>query len=194
MKDAPGQARQIIQQMGGFGKEMALSSAAWQKIWDRVDFFIDGDRESQRLVRLHMFHMMVSASSHHVGLDAGIGPRGLHGEAYRGHIFWDELYMLPLYNLHYPEVSKSVLMYRYRRLDAARANAKEYGYQGAMFPWQSGSDGREETQVIHLNPLSGEWGEDYSSLQRHISLAIAYNTWNYYHATGDQEFMEELRG
>ena len=82
-------------------------------------------------------------------------------------------------------------MYRYRRLDAARAYAKEYGYEGAMFPWQSGSDGREETQVIHLNPLSGEWGDDYSSLQRHISLAIAFNIWNYFHVTGDLEFMEQ---
>ncbi|MDX2430724.1 MAG: beta-phosphoglucomutase family hydrolase, partial [Bacteroides sp.] len=190
VNDAPEKARSIMQAMGKFGQEMALSSAAWQKIWDRVDLVIGGDRESQRLVRLHMYHMMVSASGHHVGLDAGIGPRGLHGEAYRGHIFWDELYMLPLYNLYFPEVSKSVLMYRYQRLDAARAYAKEYGYEGAMFPWQSGSDGREETQVIHLNPLSGEWGDDYSSLQRHISLAIAYNTWNYYHATGDLAFME----
>ena len=68
---------------------------------------------------------------------------------------------------------------------------RSIGYRGAMFPWQSGSDGREETQVIHLNPLSGEWGEDYSSLQRHISLAIAFNIWNYYHSTGDLEFMEE---
>jgi trehalose/maltose hydrolase-like predicted phosphorylase len=59
-----------------------------------------------------------------------------------------------------------------------------------MFPWQSGSDGREETQVIHLNPLSGEWGDDYSSLQRHISLAIAYNIWTYYHSTGDLTFMQ----
>jgi trehalose/maltose hydrolase-like predicted phosphorylase len=58
-----------------------------------------------------------------------------------------------------------------------------------MFPWQSGSDGREETQIIHLNPLSGEWGDDYSSLQRHISLAIAYNVWNYYHITADMDFM-----
>ena len=66
--------------------------------------------------------------------------------------------------------------------------AREQGYKGAMFPWQSGSDGREETQVIHLNPLSGEWGDDYSSLQRHVSLAIAFNIWNYYHATADLEF------
>ncbi len=75
-------------------------------------------------------------------------------------------------------------------MDEARKNAREYGYEGAMFPWQSGSDGREETQVIHLNPLSGEWGDDYSSLQRHISLAIAYNVWNYYHATSDLAFMD----
>ncbi len=190
--DALGVAKEIILQMGSFGKELALSSSAWNEIWNEIDVSIEGDREAQRLVRLHLFHMMVSASAHHAGLDAGIGPRGLHGEAYRGHIFWDELYMLPLYNLHYPQVARSVIMYRYRRLEAARSAAKEQGYEGAMFPWQSGSDGREETQVIHLNPLSGEWGDDYSSLQRHISLAIAFNIWSYYHATGDLDFMEEF--
>ena len=177
--------------MGNFEKELALSSSAWNEIWKEIDISIKGDREAQRLVRLHLFHMMVSASPHHAGLDSGIRPRGLHGEAYRGHIFWDELYILPLFNLHFPEVVKSVLMYRYRRLDAARAYAREYDYEGAMFPWQSGSDGREETQVIHLNPLSGEWGDDYSSLQRHVSLAIAFNIWTYYHVTADQEFMED---
>jgi len=60
-----------------------------------------------------------------------------------------------------------------------------------MFPWQSGSDGREETQVLHLNPISGNWGTDHSSLQRHVSLAIAYNIWNYYWYTDDQEFMQD---
>ncbi|MEN8201901.1 MAG: beta-phosphoglucomutase family hydrolase [Bacteroidota bacterium] len=184
-------AKATLAGLASYDSELKLSAGRWNEIWDQVDVRISGDREAQRLVRLHLFHMMVSASPHHAGLDSGIPPRGLHGEAYRGHIFWDELYILPLYNLHFPEVVKSVLMYRYRRLDAARAYAKEYGYEGAMFPWQSGSDGREETQVIHLNPLSGEWGDDYSSLQRHISLAIAYNTWNYYHATGDMEFMEQ---
>ena len=189
--DAPALAKQIISAMDSFGKELALSSSAWLEIWKELDIAIEGDREAQRLVRLHLFHMMVSASPHHAGLDAGIGPRGLHGEAYRGHIFWDELYMLPLYNIHFPQVTRSVIMYRYRRLDAARRAAREQGYKGAMFPWQSGSDGREETQVIHLNPLSGEWGDDYSSLQRHVSLAIAFNIWNYYHATADLNFMEE---
>jgi len=177
--------------MSGYRTELEHSAESWKRLWEEMDVRIEGDREAQRLVRLHNFHMMVSASPHHAGLDSGIPPRGLHGEAYRGHIFWDELFMLPLYNLHFPEVARSVLMYRYRRLEAARAYAREYGYQGAMFPWQSGSDGREETQVIHLNPLSGEWGPDYSSLQRHISLAIACNICQYYHTTGDMEFMED---
>ncbi|MEZ5071403.1 MAG: beta-phosphoglucomutase family hydrolase [Bacteroidales bacterium] len=185
-------ARDKLAGMGSFEEELARSEAAWKALWDRMDIRIGGDREAQRLIRLHTYHMLVTASPHHAGLDAGIPPRGLHGEAYRGHIFWDELYILPLYNLHLPEVTRSVLMYRYNRLEAARAYASVHGYEGAMFPWQSGSDGREETQVIHLNPLSGEWGDDYSSLQRHISLAIACNAWNYYHSTGDLAFMEEF--
>jgi beta-phosphoglucomutase family hydrolase len=179
-----------LKEAGNFREELKQSSVAWKDLWKEMDIRIQGDRAAQNLVRLHLYHMMVTASPHHATLDAGIPPRGLHGEAYRGHIFWDELYILPLYNIHFPEVTRSSLMYRYRRLDAARAYAKEYGYEGAMFPWQSGSDGREETQVVHLNPLSGEWGDDYSSLQRHISIAVAYNTWNYFLSSGDTEFME----
>jgi len=191
VEDPLAEAVSTLDMMSSYDSEMRLSAGRWKELWDQMDISVSGDREAQRLVRLHLFHMMVTASPHHVGLDSGIPPRGLHGEAYRGHIFWDELYILPLLNLHFPEVVKSVLMYRYRRLDEARKYSREYGFEGAMFPWQSGSDGREETQIIHLNPLSGEWGDDYSSLQRHISLAIAYNVWNYYHATGDLDFMEQ---
>ncbi|MCK5067069.1 MAG: beta-phosphoglucomutase family hydrolase [Bacteroidales bacterium] len=191
VEDPLEESRSTLETLSSYEDELNLSAGRWKELWERMDIRISGDREAQKLVRLHLYHMMVSASPHHAGLDSGIPPRGLHGEAYRGHIFWDELYILPLFNLHFPEVVKSVLMYRYRRLDAARAYAREYGYEGAMFPWQSGSDGREETQVIHLNPLSGEWGDDYSSLQRHISLAIAYNIWNYYHTTADLDFMEQ---
>jgi len=194
VEDPLEEARDTLEAMSGYSDELKLSAGRWKELWDRMDVRISGDREAQKLVRLHLFHMMVSASPHHAGLDSGIPPRGLHGEAYRGHIFWDELYILPLFNLHFPEVVKSVLMYRYRRLDAARAYAKEYGFEGAMFPWQSGSDGREETQIIHLNPLSGKWGDDYSSLQRHISLAIAFNIWTYYEISADLEFMEQYGG
>lgn len=178
-----------LDDVGLFDDIVDESRKVWKDIWDKIDIQIEGDRKSQMLIRLHLYHMMVTASPHNVNIDAGIPARGLHGEAYRGHIFWDELYILPLYNLFLPEVAKSILSYRYRRLDKARDYAKEYGFSGSMFPWQSGSDGREETQTIHLNPNSGEWGDDYSSLQRHISIAIAYNTWSYFQITDDLDFM-----
>jgi beta-phosphoglucomutase family hydrolase len=167
------------------------SEKVWADIWREVDIEVEGDRYSQMLLRLHVYHLILTASPFHKDLDAGIPARGLSGEAYRGHIFWDELYIMPFYISHLPETAKSVLMYRYRRLDKAREYAKEYGYEGAMFPWQSGSDGSEETQIVHLNPVSGEWGDDYSSLQRHISIAIAYNIWQYYQITDDKSFMDQ---
>ncbi|MFH1118705.1 MAG: HAD-IA family hydrolase [Bacteroidota bacterium] len=167
------------------------SRRAWQQLWEKIDVQIEGNRMDQKLMRLHLYHLMVSASHHNATIDASFTARGLHGEAYRGHIFWDELFILPFYNIHLPEAAKATLMYRYNRLTKAREYAREYGYTGAMFPWQSGSDGREETQVVHLNPLNGEWGDDYSSLQRHVSLAIAYDVWEYFHTTGDLEFLKK---
>ena len=176
--------------MDSFDRVMEESNLAWKSIWKKADIQLVGDRVAQKMLRLHIYHLMVSASPHNSTIDAGITARGLHGEAYRGHIFWDELFILPFYDIHFPETAKSMLMYRYNRLNKARDYASEYGYKGAMFPWQSGSDGREETQIIHLNPLSGEWGDDYSSLQRHVSLAIAFNIWQYFHITNDIEFIE----
>ncbi len=180
-----------VNEAGSFDQLLEQSTRAWKKIWEKADIRLEGDRLSQKLLRLHIFHLMVSASPHNVGLDAGITARGLHGEAYRGHIFWDELFILPFYNIHFPEIARALLLYRYHRLDAARKYAAAHGYGGAMFPWQSGSSGREETQVVHLNPLTGEWGPDHSALQRHVSLAIAYNLWQYYNLTGDTGFMED---
>jgi len=182
-------SRKAIDKMVDYDGELELSAKSWENIWNELDISVDGDRTAQKLIRLHLYHMMVASSPHHKDLDAGIPPRGLHGEAYRGHIFWDELYILPLYNIHFPEVVRSVLMYRFRRLDKAKDSARENGFKGAMYPWQSGSDGREETQIVHLNPVSGKWGDDYSRLQRHISLAIAYNLCNYYRISRDKLFM-----
>ena len=116
---------------------------------------------------------------------------GLNGEAYRGHVFWDELYIYPFLNFRMPEVTRELLLYRYRRLGAARAAAREAGFRGAMFPWQSGSEGTEETQSIHLNPLSGRWEPDLSRNQRHVNAAIFYNIWHYFQATQDLAFMRD---
>src|ERR671910_160313 len=102
---------------------------------------------------------------------------------------WDELCIYPFINFRLPEVTRELLMYRYRRLDEARAAAEEAGYRGAMYPWQSGSDGQEETQVVHLNPRSGRWERDLSHSQRHVGAAIFYNIWRYFQTTGDFEFL-----
>jgi trehalose/maltose hydrolase-like predicted phosphorylase len=82
-------------------------------------------------------------------------------------------------------------MYRYRRIGEARAAAREAGLRGAMFPWQSGSEGIEETQRVHLNPVSGRWEPDLSRNQRHVNAAIFYNIWHYYQTTGDQAFLRD---
>ncbi|MFU8780142.1 MAG: glycoside hydrolase family 65 protein [Kiritimatiellia bacterium] len=184
-------AIRCISNGGNWEQLLTEHVAAWDRIWQQLDIAIEGDDDALRINRLHAYHLLCAASPFNAQIDAGIPARGLHGEAYRGHIFWDEIFVLPLFNLLFPEVAKALLLYRHRRLDAARAYARKHGYQGAMFPWQSGSDGREETQVVHLNPVSGAWGDDYSCLQRHVSLAIAYNTWQYVHMTGDTAFLEK---
>jgi len=163
--------------------------AKWAALWNRFDIEVKGDLFVQMAVRFHTFHLLQAASTYNAEIDAGLTARGLHGEAYRGHVFWDEMYVYPFYNLHAPEITRSLLMYRYRRLGAAKDNARQQGYRGAMYPWQTASKGDEQTQEIHLNPMSGKWGPDYSSLQRHVSIAIAYNVWNYYYMTSDRDFL-----
>jgi trehalose/maltose hydrolase-like predicted phosphorylase len=142
------------------------------------------------LLRLHIAHLLQVCSQHTADLDAGLPARGLNGEAYRGHVFWDEIYAFPFFSFRLPGVTRGLLMYRYRRMGEARAAAREAGFQGAMFPWQSGSEGTEETQRVHLNPLSGRWEPDLSRNQRHVNAAIFYNIWNYFQATNDLEFLD----
>ncbi|MFI2368076.1 glycoside hydrolase family 65 protein [Streptomyces sp. NPDC018833] len=162
--------------------------AAWARLWRRADIKVPG--RAGHVLRLHLFHVLQTLSPHTADLDVGVPARGLHGEAYRGHVFWDELFVLPYLNLHFPEVSRALLNYRHRRLPQACRAAAAAGRAGAMYPWQSGSDGREETQHLHLNPRSGRWLPDHSRLQHHVGSAIAYNVWQYCEATGDTEFLQ----
>lgn len=160
---------------------------AWQQLWRNTE--LDVPNSAGPILRLHLFHLLQTLSPHTAELDVGVPARGLHGEAYRGHVFWDELFVLPYLNLHFPEVSRALLTYRHRRLERARRSAQDAGHTGAMYPWQSGSDGREETQQLHLNPRSGRWLPDHSRLQHHVGSAIAYNVWQYCEASGDTEFL-----
>lgn len=167
---------------------------AWEDLWHRVDIRIaDTQVERQRLLlRFHTFHMLQTISPNIVEVDVGVPARGLHGEAYRGHVFWDEIYVFPFFNYRFPDIARTLIEYRYRRLPKARQLAAEAGLKGAMFPWQSGSDGREESQRLHLNPKSGRWLPDHTHLQRHVSAAVAYNVWQYYQATLDGRFLAKM--
>ncbi|MEQ4206921.1 glycosyl hydrolase family 65 protein [Actinopolymorpha sp. B9G3] len=172
-----------------FGEALERHTSAVTELWCACDLDVPGDDRVQFLLRLHIGHVFQVCSHHTADLDTGVPARGLNGEAYRGHVFWDELYVYPFLNYRMPEVTRSLLMYRYRRLGEAQAAARESGLRGAMYPWQSGSDGKEETQRIHLNPLSGRWEPDLSHNQRHVNAAIFYNIWHYFLATGDRAFL-----
>ncbi|OBF93827.1 trehalose-phosphatase [Mycobacterium sp. 852002-51163_SCH5372311] len=161
----------------------------WAHLWERLSIEFDDFTDELRILRLHLLHLLQTVSPNSSDLDVGVPARGLHGEAYRGHIFWDELFIFPVLNLRLPMVTRSLLKYRYRRLPEARYAAKAAGCSGAMFPWQSGSDGREESQRLHLNPRSGRWNPDSSARAHHIGIAVAYNAWKFYQVTGDLAYL-----
>jgi alpha,alpha-trehalase len=185
-REACGQAAEAA----GFDELLAEHARRWAELWDLCSLELtDHVGSAPAVLRLHTFHLLQTVSEHTREVDAGIPARGLTGEAYRGHIFWDALFIFPFLTLRLPEVTRSLIRYRYRRLNAARRAAREAGFKGAMFPWQSGSNGEELTPTVHLNPRSGRWLPDSSRLQRHINLEVAYNIWLYEQVTHDIEFL-----
>jgi trehalose/maltose hydrolase-like predicted phosphorylase len=189
--DTLARAGTSAQRYSSFDEAFERHCAAWDELWQRCDLRVPRDDHVQQLLRLHIAHILQVCSQHTADIDAGLPARGLNGEAYRGHVFWDELFVYPFLNFRLPEVTRGLLMYRYRRLGEARAAARDAGLHGAMFPWQSGSEGKEETQRLHLNPLSGRWEPDLSHNQRHVGAAIFYNIWHYYQATEDLSFLRD---
>ncbi|HEY5948579.1 MAG TPA: glycosyl hydrolase family 65 protein [Kofleriaceae bacterium] len=196
---APGlAAAEKLTDAGRFEQLLEPHALAWEQLWRSFELRIEMDPADEPstvttgvILRLHVFHLLQTASRNSTDLDVGVGARGLHGEAYKGHVFWDELFVFPLLNFRAPEITRSLLLYRYRRLDGARRAARTAGHRGAMFPWRSGSDGREETPLLYYNPRSHRWITDTTRLQRHVGAAIAYNIWQYYQVTGDVKFLGE---
>jgi len=188
-------ARKAARRVGRYDAVKADHVLVWEDLWRRFDVRIRPAGPGFKLnvsmlLRLNMFHLLQTVSVHSIGLDIGIPARGWTGEAYQGHIFWDELFIFPFFNYRLPEITRAILTYRYRRLGEARAAARAAGHKGAMFPWQSGSDGQEETDKLNLNPHSQRWVPDNSYLQRHVGSAIAYNVWQYFQVTHDVEFLQ----
>ena len=183
------EAERWLSRIGRFAELRDGHLNAWVHLWERLSIDFEDFTGELRILRLHLLHLLQTVSLNSSDLDVGVPARGLHGEAYRGHIFWDELFIFPVLNLRLPMITRSLLGYRYRRLPEARHAARAAGYSGAMFPWQSGSDGREESQRLHLNPRSGRWNPDSSARAHHIGIAVAYSAWKFYQVTGDLAYL-----
>lgn len=161
----------------GPARLLAKHTAAWHKLWES-DIVIEGDNQSQQDIHNMLFHAYGflradSRMSH--------SPMGLSGFGYNGHVFWDaETWVFPAILLLQPEMAKSMLDYRFDRLEAAKQNAYAHGYRGAKFPWQSSDTGFED-----LPPHN-----HYGNYEDHITADIAIAAWQYYQVTRDLDWLK----
>lgn len=162
----------------------------WHQLWEQIDIVLDGPDFDQLAIRFSQFHIYQMTPVHDERLS--IAAKGLSGEGYKGHVFWDmEIFLLPFFIYTFPEIARRLLFYRYHFLDGAREKAKENGFEGAMYPWECADTGREVTP---------KWGGvDFKTgkpqriwtgeLEQHITCDIVYSIWHYFQATCDHDFM-----
>jgi protein-glucosylgalactosylhydroxylysine glucosidase len=168
----------IFARLEGKDRLLARHEAEWEKLW-QSDIIIGGDEQTQRDVRFALYHLYSFARE---GTAYSLSPMGLSGLGYNGHVFWDtELWMYPPMLVLHPEIAKSLLEYRYQRLDAAKQNAFSHGYKGAMFPWESSDEGSEDTPVWALT----------GPFQHHITGCVGWAFWKYYEVTRDKVWLRE---
>ena len=152
---------------------------AWDQLWQTGDIEVVGQPDITRDIRFALYHLYAFARA---GTAYSLSPMGLSGLGYNGHVFWDtELWMYPPLLMLQPDMAKSLLEYRFQRLEAAKANAFAHGYDGAMFPWESAGDGSEDTPVWALT----------GPFQQHITATVAWAFWQYYLVTGDKAWLAE---
>lgn len=179
----------------GYEAKFHQHSVEWnQHIWSALDIEIEGDDGFDQLaIRFAQYHMTVMTPAHDHRMN--IGAKGLSGEGYKGHTFWDtEIFLLPYFIYTQPKVAKSLLEYRYQTLPGAHRKALENGYEGAMFPWESAwlEDGEVTPVYGAADIVTGTATKIWSGfIEQHITSDVAFATWQYYQITGDETFMEE---
>jgi protein-glucosylgalactosylhydroxylysine glucosidase len=150
--------------------------AAWAELW-KSDVEVEGDVDATRDIHFAMYHLYSFARA---GTANSLSPMGLSGLGYNGHVFWDtELWMYPPLLVLQPEIAKSLLEYRFQRLEAAKSNAFKHGYKGAMFPWESSRTGDEDCPVWALT----------GPFQHHITGCVGWAFWKYYETTHDKAWL-----
>src|SRR6056297_2101411 len=163
----------------------------WNDIWNDIDIKISGDDFDQLAIRFAQFHLIQMTPSHDARIS--IPAKGLSGEGYKGHVFWDtDSFIIPYYVYTFPEVAKKLLKYRYLTLSGAKKKAQNNGYKGAMFAWESADTGEETTpKYWSVDLLTGEeiriWSGD---IEQHITADIQYAINQYYEVTNDLNFMK----
>ncbi|HZH37890.1 MAG TPA: glycoside hydrolase family 65 protein [Flavisolibacter sp.] len=168
----------IYAKLEGRDRLLDFHRKAWDELW-KSDIQITGDPQAQQDVHSMLYHLYSFVRE---GTALSPSPMGLSGLGYNGHVFWDtELWMYPALLVMKPELAKSMIEYRFQRLDAARRNAFSKGFKGAMFPWESADTGVEETPVW---ALSGPF-------EHHITADVAIAAWNYYAVTQDKGWLRE---
>jgi trehalose/maltose hydrolase-like predicted phosphorylase len=168
----------IYAKLEGRDRLLKFHNQAWDELW-KSDIVIEGDAQSQQDVHSMLYHLY---SFTREGTALSPSPMGLSGLGYNGHVFWDtELWMYPAILVLHPELAKSMMEYRYQRLDAAKRNAFSKGFKGAMYPWESAETGVEETPVW---ALSGPF-------EHHITGCVGIAAWNYYCVTQDKNWLRE---
>lgn len=166
----------IYAKLEGRDRLLQHHQKAWDSLW-KSDIQIEGDAQSQQDVHSMLYHLYSFVRE---GTALSPSPMGLSGLGYNGHVFWDaELWMYPALLVMHPELAKSMMEYRFQRLDAAKRNAFALGFKGAMFPWESAGSGVEETPVW---ALSGPF-------EHHITADVAIAAWNYYAVTQDKQWL-----
>ncbi|MBS7563006.1 glycoside hydrolase family 65 protein [Mucilaginibacter sp. Bleaf8] len=168
----------IYAKLEGHDRLLKFHNQAWDELW-KSDVQIDGDDQAQQDIHSMMYHLY---SFSRAGTSFSPSPMGLSGLGYNGHVFWDtEVWMYPALLVLHPEIARSVLEYRFERLEAAKRNAFANGFKGAMYPWESADKGVEETPVW---ALSGPF-------EHHITADVAIAFWNYYCITQDKTWLKE---
>jgi hypothetical glycosyl hydrolase len=182
-----------LQQMSQLGYDVLFhkSKKKWSAYWKHVEVNIDSKNQEDILaVRFAQYHLMSMTPMHDTRFN--IGAKGLTGEGYKGHVFWDtEIFMVPYFQYNMPNIARQLLMYRYNNLEGARNKALRFGYKGAMYPWETAFSGEEETpEWAALNIMTGKPTRVWAGLkEHHITADIAYAVWQYYLSTNDIEFM-----
>lgn len=174
---------------------LALESAMqWKKeVWENAPIHIEGSAIDEFAVHFAQYHMRLMVPSHDNRMN--IGAKGLSGEGYKGHTFWDtEIFLLPYYIFTDPDTARKLEEYRFLSLSGAHAKAAHNGYKGAMFPWESAwlDDGEVTPEYCDVDILTGKPVKVWSGfIEQHITSDVAFGAWQYAVITGDEDFMDK---